>query len=78
MFLRSLLAAAATAAFCFCSHSKFPALIISKYLQYAYWRWRICLDFFFQFFSTKSKMASKILCRSLELEPLHGFVSRLV
>ena len=28
--------------------------------------------------STKSKMADKILCRSLELEPLYQFVSYLV
>ena len=37
--------------------------------------------YFFNRFSvslTKSKMAAKILCRSLELEPLPGFVSCLV
>ena len=34
LFLLSLPAAAA---FCFCSHSKTPARIISNYLQYAYW-----------------------------------------
>ena len=27
------------AATCFCSHSKIPTRIISKYLQYAYWPW---------------------------------------
>ena len=31
------------AATCFCSHSKTPNRIISKYLQYAYWPWGICL-----------------------------------
>ena len=35
------------AVFCFCSHSKNPARIISKYLQYAYWPWGICLVIFF-------------------------------
>ena len=29
----------------------------------------------FSAFSTKFKMAAKIVCRSLELEPLYGFVS---
>ena len=32
---------------CFCSHSKTPTRIISKYLQYAYWPWGICLVIFF-------------------------------
>ena len=62
---------AAAAATCFCSHSKSPTRIISKYLQHAYWPWGICLVFFVcvcQFFSTKSKMAAKILWRTLELE----------
>ena len=40
-----------TPAFCFCSHSKTPARIISKYLQYAYWPWGICLVNFFLRFS---------------------------
>ena len=68
-------------AFYFCSHSKTPARIIPKYLQYAYWPWGICLVNFFLHFSvssTKSKMAARILCRSLELKPLYGFVSCLV
>ena len=44
LFLLSPLAAAA---FCFCSHSKTPARIISKYLQYAFWPLGICLVIFF-------------------------------
>ena len=40
---------AAAAATCFCSHSKTPIQIISKYLQYAYWPWGICLLNFFSF-----------------------------
>ena len=71
LFLLSPPAAAAT---CFCSSTR----IISKYLQYAYWPWEICPVTFFRPFSassTKSKMAAKILCRSIELEPLYGFVS---
>ena len=38
------------------------------------------MKFFQRFLAspTKSKMAAKILCRSLELEPLYGFVSCLV
>ena len=46
-------------------------------LQYAYWPWGICLLNFFLHFSVsskKSKMAAKIICRSLELESLPGFV----
>ena len=39
--------AAAAAATCFCSHAKTPTRIISKYLQYAYWPWGICLVNFF-------------------------------
>ena len=71
----------AAAAFCFCSHLKTTARSMSKYLQYAYWPWGICLVIFFCVFSIfqkKSKMAAKILCRSLELELLHGFASCLV
>ena len=50
-------AAAAAAANCFCSHSKTPTRIISKYLQYAYWPWGICLViFFFAFFSFFNKI----------------------
>ena len=74
-------AESAADATCFCSHSKTPTRIISKYLQYAYWPWGICLVNFFLRFSvssTKSKMAAKILWRSLELEPLYGFVSCLI
>ena len=66
---------------CFCSHSKTLTQIISKYLQYAYWPWGICLvNCFLRFlvFSTKSKIAAKILWRMLELEPLYRFVSCLV
>ena len=37
---------AAAAATCFCSHLKTPTRIISKYLQYAYWPWGICLVIF--------------------------------
>ena len=45
------------AATCFCSHSKTPTQIISKYLQYAYWPWGICLlNFFFAFFSFFNKI----------------------
>ena len=45
------------AATCFCSHSKTPTRIISKYLQYAYWPWGICLvNFFFAFFSFFNKI----------------------
>ena len=69
------------AATCFCSHSKNPTGIISKFLQYAYWPWWICLlNFFLRFSvsSTKSRMAAKILWRTLQLEPLHRFVSCLV
>ena len=45
------------AATCFCSHSKTPTRIISKYLQYAYWPWGICLViFFFAFFSVFNKV----------------------
>ena len=33
---------------------------------------------FFSVSLLKSRMAAKILCRSLELEPLHGFASCLV
>ena len=41
---------------CFCSHSETPTRIISKYLQYAYWHWGICLvNFFFAFFSFFNK-----------------------
>ena len=72
---------AATTATCFCSHSKTPTQIISKYFQYAYWPWGVCLIIFFLRFSvplTKSKMTAKILWRTLELEPLHRFVSCLV
>ena len=54
LFLLSPPAAAAT---CFCSHSKTPSRIISKYLQYAYWPCGICLvNFFFAFFSFFSKI----------------------
>ena len=54
LFLPSPPAAAAT---CFCSHSKTPTRIISKYLQYAYWPWGICLViFFFAFFSFFNKI----------------------
>ena len=75
LFLLSLPAAAAI---CFYSHSKTPTRIIFKYLQYAYWHWGICLIIFLRFsvFSTKSKMAAKILWRMLELQPLPGFVLR--
>ena len=45
LFLLSPPAAAAT---CFCSHS--------KYLQYAYWPWGICLVNFFAFFSFFNKI----------------------
>ena len=48
LFLLSPPAATAT---CFCSHSKTPTQIISKYLQYVYWPWGICLVIFFAFFS---------------------------
>ena len=49
--------AAAAAATCFCSHSETPTRIISKYLQYAYWPWIICLVFFFfAFFSFFNKI----------------------
>ena len=42
---------------CFCSHSKTPTQIISKYLQYAYWPWGICLvKFFFVFYSFFNKI----------------------
>ena len=71
LFLLSPPAAAAT---CFCSHSKTPTRNISKYLQYSYWPLGICLVIFFLRFtvsSTKSKMAAKILWRTLELELLH-------
>ena len=44
LFLPSPPASAAT---CFCSHSKTPTQIISKYFQYAYWPWGICLVIFF-------------------------------
>ena len=73
--------AGAAAATCFCSHSKTPTRSISKYLQYAYWPWGICLVNFFlrlPVSSTKSKMAAEILWHTLELEPLHRFVSCLV
>ena len=59
LFLLSPPAAAAT---CFCSHSRTPARIIFKYLQYAYWPWRICLVYLFLRFlvsSTKSKIAAE-------------------
>ena len=53
MFLLSRPAAAT----CFCSHSKTPTQIISKYLQYAYWPWGICLvNFFFAFSSFSNKI----------------------
>ena len=44
-------AAAGTAAFRFCSHTKTPARIISKYLEYAYCPWGICLVILFAYFS---------------------------
>ena len=45
------------AATCFCSHSKTPTRIISKYLQYAYWPWGICLvNFIFAFSSFFNKI----------------------
>ena len=46
----------AAAAFCFCSHSKTPARIISKYLKCAYWPWEICPVFFWSFFSFFNKI----------------------
>ena len=54
LFLLSLPAAAA----CFCSHSKTPTRIISKYLQYAnIWPWGICLvNIFFAFLSFSNKI----------------------
>ena len=57
-----LLSSPAAALFCFCSHSKTPARIISKYLQYAYWPRGICLVFFWRVSvsSTESKIAAKI------------------
>ena len=55
LFLLSPPAAAAVT--CFCSHSKTPTRIISKYLQYAYWPWGICLvNYFFAFFSFFNKI----------------------
>ena len=46
-----------TAATCFCSHSKTPTRIISKYLQYAYCPWGICVvNFYFAFFSFFGKI----------------------
>ena len=51
-----LLGPPAAAATCFCSHSKTPTRIISKYLQYAYWPWGICLVNFFAFFSFFNKI----------------------
>ena len=50
-----------------------PDRIISKFLQYAYLPWGICPVNFFSISasSTKSKMATKILYHSLELELLH-------
>ena len=48
------------AAACFCSHSKTPTRIISKYLQYAYWPWGICsVNFFFAFFSFFNKIQGR-------------------
>ena len=45
------------AATCFCSHSKTPTRIISKYLQYAYLPYGICLvNFFFAFFRFLNKI----------------------
>ena len=54
-----------------------PARIISKYLLAL---GNLPGKFFrcFSAFSTKSKMAAKILCHSLELKLLYGFVSSLV
>ena len=37
----------AAAATCFCSHSKTPTRVITKYLQFAYWPWGIYLVNFF-------------------------------
>ena len=49
-------------------------------LLYAYWLSGICPVIFWRFsaFPAKPKMAAKILCRSLELEPLPGFVLCMV
>ena len=48
---------AAAAAFCFRSHWETPTRIISKYLQYAYWPWGICLVILFSaFFSFFNKI----------------------
>ena len=81
-------AESAATAFCFCFPLKTPARIISKYLHigyiyrliYTYWPWRIYLVIFLRFLASlaKSKMAAKILCRSLELQLLHGFASCFV
>ena len=51
-----LLSSPAAAAFCFCSHSKTSARIISNYFQHANWPWGICLVFFFAFFSFFNKI----------------------
>ena len=77
LFLLSPPAAAST---CFCSHSKTPTRIISKYLQYAYWPWGIWLVIFFfcifQFLK-QNPNGRQILWHTLEFEPLHRFVSCL-
>ena len=52
-----LLSPPASAATCFCSHSKTPTQIISKYLHYAYWPVGICLvNFSFMCFSFFNKI----------------------
>ena len=46
------------------SHTKTPAPIISKYLQYGYWPWIICLEILWGFFFNKIQDGRQILSHS--------------